>query len=131
MRPMGIRCMSLPLSTAGGDATASAAGDSCGCGAGGAFRSMRRAVQTRMFTFTQFLGVAVAVFAAAIAWALWYTTRSKFVLDLFNLRMEVYDRSCAVIANVMRAGTATTQGVLDLARQADRAKFLFGDDVYR
>ena len=75
--------------------------------------------------------IAIVAVAAAIAWAQWYTARSKLVLDLFNQRMQVYDGACAVIERVMREGTATTQDVLDVARHVDRAKFLFGDDVCR
>ena len=41
--------------------------------------------------FTSLLILAVAVVAAAIAWAQWYTARSRLILDLFNQRMEVHD----------------------------------------
>jgi hypothetical protein len=84
-----------------------------------------------MPNLSQDLILAVAVLAAAITWAQWYTARSKLVLDLFNQRMQIYDGACAVIATVMRAGTATSQDVVDLARQVDRSKFFFGSDVSR
>jgi len=84
-----------------------------------------------MLDLSQYLTPAIALLAAAIAWAQWYTARSKLALDLFNQRMEVYDATCAVIARVMRDGTASTQDVIDVARQADRAKFFYGDDVCR
>jgi len=84
-----------------------------------------------MLEFTSLLTLAVAAAAAAIAWAQWYTARSRLILDLFNQRMEVHDGACAVIARVIREGTATAKDVIDVARQNDRAKFLFGDDVCR
>jgi hypothetical protein len=84
-----------------------------------------------MFDLGSFLTAAIAAFAVAIAWGQWYTARSKLVLDLFDQRMKVYDGACAVIARVMGSATANTQDVLDVARQGDRAKFLFGDDVCR
>jgi hypothetical protein len=84
-----------------------------------------------MLDLTPFLAPAIAPLAAVIAWAQWYTARSKLVLDLFNQRFEVYEGVCTVIARVMSAGTTNTQDVHDVARQADRAKFLFGGDVCR
>lgn len=72
---------------------------------------------------------AIALLAAVVAWAQWHTARSKLVLDLFNQRMEVYRGVSEVMGRVMREGTANTQDVIDVARQGDRAKFLFGDDV--
>ena len=38
-----------------------------------------------------YLTPAIALLAAAIAGAQWYTARSKLSLDLFNQRMEVYE----------------------------------------
>ena len=72
---------------------------------------------------------AVALLAAAIAWAQWYTTRSKLLLDLFNQRMEVYDGVVAVMRRVIRDGTAATQDMVELSGPQDKAKFLFGEDV--
>ena len=82
-----------------------------------------------MADLSVYLVPAIALLAAAIAWAQWHTARSKLVLDLFNQRMEVYEGVCAVMRKVMREGTATTQDVVDLAGPQDRAGFLFGDDV--
>ena len=79
--------------------------------------------------FSPYLATAVALLAAVIAWAQWHTARSKLVLDLFNQRMEVYEGVSAVMRKMMRAGTATTEDIVELAGPQDRAGFLFGDDV--
>jgi hypothetical protein len=81
-----------------------------------------------MSDFSPYLAPAVALLAAVIAWAQWHTGRSKLVLDLFNQRMEVYESVSAVMRKVMRAGTATTEDILELAGPQDRVGFLFGDD---
>jgi nicotinic acid mononucleotide adenylyltransferase len=77
------------------------------------------------------LAATIALLAAAMAWAQWYTARSRLILDLFNQRFEVYEGVCTVMARVMSAGITYTQDILDVGRQGDRAKFLFGDDVCR
>jgi hypothetical protein len=82
-----------------------------------------------MLDLSPYLAPAIALLAAVIAWAQWHTARSKLVLDLFNQRLEVYNNVSAVMGRVMREGTATTEDTIDVARQGDKARFLFGDDV--
>ena len=76
-----------------------------------------------------YLAPAIALLAAAVAWAQWHTARSKLALDLFIQRMDVRNGLISVIGSVMRNGTATTQDVIEFSGPQDKARFLFGDDV--
>jgi len=82
-----------------------------------------------MLDLSPYLVPAIALLAASVAWAQWHTARSKLVLDLFNLRLAVYNALLTIMGRVTREGTATTSDIVDVARQGDRAAFLFGDDV--
>jgi hypothetical protein len=72
---------------------------------------------------------AIACLAVVIAWAQWYTARSKLVLDLFNHRMEVYDGLVKALQPVWVSANADVNTVAAFNKPADRARFLFGEDV--
>jgi len=72
---------------------------------------------------------AIALLAVAVAWAQWYTARSKLVLDLFNQRIDVYHGVQKVMARVMQRGAADILDISDFRVPQDQARFLFGDEV--
>jgi hypothetical protein len=71
----------------------------------------------------------IAVFAAFIAYRQWRTAHQRVVLDLFERRMSVYDDARAVIGDIVRDGTATSQTVFRYGQATDRLGLLFGDEV--
>jgi hypothetical protein len=72
---------------------------------------------------------AIALLAVVIAWAQWYTARSKLVLDLFKERMEVYTGVRKVMGRVMQHGTADVEDIANFSGPQDQARFVFGKDV--
>ena len=74
--------------------------------------------------------VIIGVAVAYVAWRQWRTAREKLVLDLFDKRMDIYDRAVGAMRLVMRDGAVTkNSSFVDLISVAAEAQFLFGDDV--
>jgi hypothetical protein len=61
-------------------------------------------------------------------WAQWYTARWKLALDLGH-RRSIYTDILKCIGQVLREGRSDTEVLIEYARAADRAEFLFGSDV--
>jgi hypothetical protein len=73
--------------------------------------------------------LAIAVFAAVIAFAQWYTAHQRAVLELFERRMTAYSAIREAIAAVMTKGTVTDENFIAYMRAIDQADYLFGEDV--
>jgi hypothetical protein len=69
---------------------------------------------------------AIAVLAAVIGLMQWRTAHQRSALDLFEKRFETYQSAKAIIADVVRHGTAPFGTAIDFLRIADKAQFLFG-----
>jgi hypothetical protein len=72
---------------------------------------------------------AIAVLAAVIGLMQWRTAHQRSALDLFEKRFETYQSAKAIIADVVRHGTAPFGTAIDFLRIADKAQFLFGAEV--
>lgn len=79
---------------------------------------------------TQLIGTFfLALFAAMIAYRQWRTAHQRLVFDLFERRMRIFDDAREVLNGVIRAGDAQDHQVVEFSRVAERARFLFGDEV--
>lgn len=79
---------------------------------------------------TQLIGTFfLAAFAALIAYRQWRTAHQRLVFDLFERRMKIFDDGREILNGVMRSGDANDTQVVEFSRVAERAKFLFGDEV--
>lgn len=76
-----------------------------------------------------YLTASVAALAVVIAVGQWHTARTKLVLDLFELRLQVYDDLIHALSPVWRNGAADVNDIVAFSKPHDRANFLFGDDV--
>lgn len=86
-------------------------------------------MQSNIPTAITFLGVVIAGVAAWVAWAQWYTARTKLAFDLFNQRMEVYDGLISAFSDVVAVGSPVAHTFTNFGRAERKAKFLFGKDV--
>ncbi len=71
----------------------------------------------------------IALIAVFIAYQQWKTSQDRAALDVFDRRMSTYEEIRASVKPIVQNGTCGTQEYLDLARSADRVKFLFGPEV--
>lgn len=83
-----------------------------------------------------YLGVLVAVFVATIgllqyltARKQWRTAHNRGVLDQFERRYQVYKELREVVGAIAGSSQAAHDGFIKAQEAAERAKFLFGDDV--
>jgi hypothetical protein len=73
---------------------------------------------------------AVAIFVAIIAYRQWKTAHQRLVFDLFERRMKLYDDARNALGVVLRTGNAPNDQIAEFSEVSERAKFLFGDEVY-
>jgi hypothetical protein len=72
--------------------------------------------------------VAIAMFAAFIAFGQWWTARQKLNLDLFEKRFEVYKDLRNVISEAIQLGRVQQHAGL-MNEVFARSQFLFGDEI--
>lgn len=85
---------------------------------------------------TAWLGLGVAAFVAIIgllnfltARQQWRTANNLAVFDLFQKRYEVYQEFREIVRLVTGSGKADSMTFANAAEAAERAQFLFGDDL--
>jgi hypothetical protein len=71
----------------------------------------------------------IAIGVAVVAFMQWHTAHQRFVLDLFERRMEVYEQVRRVVARVNSSGQADAEAEIELLSAIEKASFLFGRDV--
>ena len=83
-----------------------------------------------------YLSVVVAAIVAVVAFLQyrtakqqWRTAHNRAVLDQFERRYAVYAAAREVVGSIVGSGRATIENFVKVAEAAERAKFLFGDDV--
>jgi hypothetical protein len=87
---------------------------------------------------TAWLGLGVAALVAVIgllnfltARQQWRTANNRAVFDLFQKRYEVYQEFREIVRWVTGSGKADSMMFVKAAEAAERAQFLFGDDLVR
>jgi hypothetical protein len=82
------------------------------------------------------IGVAMAAFVALIAllqWrmarAQWRTAHNRAVFDQFHERYDIYQEFRDIVGIVMASGSSDLNVRVKAAEAAERAQFLFGDDI--
>ena len=85
---------------------------------------------------TAWLGLGIAAFVALVgllnlltARQQWRTANNRAVFDLFQKRYEVYQESREIVSRMTGSGKADSMMFVKAAEAAERARFLFGDDV--
>ena len=72
--------------------------------------------------------VAVALFAALVAFGQWWTARQKLVLDLFEKRFQIFMDLRSIVSEAIQLGQIrTNKGRIN--EVVARSQFLFGDDI--
>jgi hypothetical protein len=71
--------------------------------------------------------IAVAFFAAFIAFGQWWTARQKLVLDLFEKRFAVFLDLRTLVSEAIQIGKVSKPGSIN--EVLARSQFLFGGDV--
>jgi hypothetical protein len=71
--------------------------------------------------------IAVALFAALIAFGQWWTARQKLVLDLFEKRFAVFMELRTLVSEAVQLGKFSKPGSIN--KVLARSQFLFGGDV--
>ncbi|TMJ55760.1 MAG: hypothetical protein E6G85_02970 [Alphaproteobacteria bacterium] len=71
--------------------------------------------------------VAVALFAAMIAFGQWWTARQKLVLDLFEKRFAIFMDLRRLVSEAIQLGKVSQPGSIN--EVIARSQFLFGSDV--
>lgn len=73
---------------------------------------------------------AVAFLAVAVAWAQWRAVRQREVMELFERRMALYEAFRQVVARITTHGRVTDKDLYEFSVGREKARFLFGDEVY-
>ncbi|MER8581727.1 hypothetical protein NKG95_24060 [Mesorhizobium sp. M1423] len=71
----------------------------------------------------------IALAVGFIAYRQWRTAHSRLVLDLFEKRLAVYERTRRAVSVVNTHGKASPDAEADLLAAMNSAEFLFGKDV--
>ena len=71
--------------------------------------------------------LAIALFAAAIAWGQWWTARQRLILDLFERRFQAFLDFRRVVSQAIQLGRIENPASVN--EIIARARFLFGADV--
>lgn len=73
----------------------------------------------------------IAIVVAWIAYQQWRTARTRLNLDLFEKRMDVYDRTFGNAALIIRKGTHLPEAKSEFFQAWRSSQFLFGPEVSR
>lgn len=71
--------------------------------------------------------VIVGLGAMALAWAQLRSNHNQMVMQLFEKRLQIYEKTFGCILSLMH-GTATTETIVALTHIAIKSCFLFGKD---
>jgi hypothetical protein len=71
--------------------------------------------------------VAIALFAALIAFGQWWTARQKLMLDLFEKRFQVFLDLRKIVSEALQLGKVVDKGLIN--EVLARSQFLFGEDI--
>jgi hypothetical protein len=71
----------------------------------------------------------LALMVAAIAFLQWRTSHHKFMLDLFERRVEIIDDIRGVAADIQMHGQYTNKEIFKFLRSTRDAEFLFGKEI--
>jgi len=73
----------------------------------------------------------IAILGLYIAYRQWFTVHNKLKLDLFEMRVSIYDTSTKYIKEIMQGGFVSDQILMDFLAGTRNAKWLFSDDVVK
>jgi chromosome segregation ATPase len=77
----------------------------------------------------QMLTLLVAMFVALVAYLQWRTNQQKFILDLFERRMAIYNELRAAVQSLSWTARASDENARKLLNALERARFIFGRDI--
>lgn len=75
------------------------------------------------------LAPTIALAVSFIAYRQWRTAHSKIVLDLFEKRLEVYQKVRQAVSVVNTTGKISREAEVNLLEAINASEFLFGNDV--
>jgi hypothetical protein len=76
-----------------------------------------------------FVATIFGAVAAWIAFNQWKTANNKLKFDLFDKRMEIYNRTREFLAKTVREGNGDFSDSLHFLHSVDSAKFLFDKEI--
>jgi hypothetical protein len=76
-----------------------------------------------------FVTLVLGSLASWIAYLQYKTNRDKFHLDLFNKRLEAYEKLQEFFTSVFREGSVKGDALVLLAEARYKSRFLFGSEV--
>jgi hypothetical protein len=74
--------------------------------------------------------LVVGLIAAYIAWRQWRTSHDRLILDLFERRFQSFQELTIVISQGLNKPHPDTKDLGDFDRASEKARFLFGPEVY-
>ena len=77
----------------------------------------------------QVLTLVVATFVALVAYLQWRTNQQKFILDLFERRMAIYNELRAAVRSLSWTAKASDENAGKMLNALERARFIFGEDI--
>jgi hypothetical protein len=72
--------------------------------------------------------VIVGIGASLLAWAQLRANHNQMVMQLFEKRLEIYEKTLGCIISLMHGREVDVETLVTLSHVSIKAKFLFGDD---